>query len=122
MGDTFTNIQNSTIATRGAINAAQGAIVSGINTLNEQGQTDAAKAITDLKALIANASDQTLNPDQKKEQLELLQGVVEEAAKPSPNKNILKSIGSTLWEAIKIVPTIAAGAKELWPVITSLWM
>jgi len=121
MGDSFSNISNSTIVTRGAINAAEGAIVQGVNTLNQQGQNDVAKAIAELQALISKAPDDALPAEQKKENLEVLRGVVEEAAKPSPNKSILKSLGGTLWDAIKFVPAIAAGAKDLWPVITKLW-
>lgn len=82
MGDKFEHISNSSIATRGSIIATQGAIVQGVNTLSQQGNEDVAKAISELEALISKAPETELPDEKKAESLELLKGVVEEAAKP----------------------------------------
>jgi hypothetical protein len=115
MGDSFTNISNSIIATRGSI-------IQGVNTISQQGQEDISKALSEIESLISKAPETELPAQEKAEKLELLNGVVQEAAKETPSKSLLKVLGSGLWEAIKSAPAILASAEKLWPIISKLWV
>jgi hypothetical protein len=115
MGDSFNNISNSVIATRGSI-------IQGVKIISQQGQEDIANALSDLEKLISKIPNAELPDHKKAESLELLNGVVQEAAKPSPSKSMLKALGNGLWEAIKSIPTILGSAEKLWPIISKLWV
>ncbi len=115
MGDVFTNINNSIIATRGSI-------AEGVISLREQGREEIAKAISDLDRLISEAPDDVLPLEKKAESTDLLKGITEETAKPQPNKSILRSLGTTLLSTINDVAPLATAGKAAFDVIKSLWM
>ena len=115
MGDKFENIKNSVIATRGSI-------AEGIINLQRQGHDDIAEAISRLEHIIANAPNDELSLEKKAEGTELLRVLADEAAKPTPSKSILKALGSGLWEVVKNTKSLIEGGKELWPIISKLWL
>src|ERR1044072_7320341 len=128
MGDTFKDISNATIATRGstiatngAIAAAHEAIIAHASTLSNNGQEEVAKALKELENLIATASDSELALERRVESLELLQQVADEATKPAPNKTALKILGQGFLDTIKSAPTILSHAQKLLPMVSSLW-
>jgi hypothetical protein len=82
MGDTFSNISNSTIVNRSVVQGA-------INNLRARDQTDTAELLEKLTILVAQSGN--------REAGELLEGFSSELEKPEPRKGILK----TLWAGIQ---------------------
>lgn len=113
MGDVFKNIQNSIIANRGSI-------AKGVVSLRQKGNEDIAKAVADLDRLIAEAEESILPLEKKAESTDLLNGLAQEMAKPQPNKTIVRSLGTSLLEALKYAAPIATAGKEAIEVIRSL--
>ncbi len=114
MGDTFKDIRNSIIATRGSI-------AEGVISLKEKGDERLAEAIATLDRLISEASNDLLDDEKKAESADLLKGMVEEAKKPKPNKNILKSLGESLLTTLSVVKPLAEAGKEAFDVLKNLW-
>ncbi len=109
MGDTFTNISNSIIATRGSI-------AEGVIKLENTGNNDIADAIKLLDKAIAEVDDKDFPEDKKKESLELLDEIAQQAQEESPKKTILNLLGTSLLkiiENIKPITTTAGKAIEV---------
>ena len=115
MGDTFKDIRNAIIATRGSI-------AKGIISLREAGDERIAEAVATLDRLINEASEDVLDENRKAESSDLLNGIVEEAKKPNPNKNILRSIGESLLAILTTVKPLAEAGKEAIGILKTLWL
>jgi hypothetical protein len=115
MGDTFKDITNAIIATRGSI-------ARGIISLREEGDERIAEAVATLDRLINEASKDVLDENRKVESSDLLNGIVEEARKPNPNKNILRSLGESLLGILTTVKPLAEAGKEAIGVLKALWL
>ena len=116
-GDSFKNISNSIIATRGSIS-------QGVISLQKKGQKDVADAISQLSKLISEISDQELPSEKKKESTELLKGLTDEANKLQPNKTILRTLGNSLRSILPTVETvgsIAVTTDKLFDTVKLLW-
>lgn len=114
MGDVFKDINQSTIATRGSI-------AKGVISLRTSGNEQIAEAISQLDKLLAVASDDDLVPEKKKECTDLLNGITGEANRQEPNKNILRSLGTTLFSILISVEPLAKAAKTAFDILKSLW-
>ncbi len=114
MGDVFKDINQSIIATRGSI-------AKGLISLRTSGNEQIAEAISQLDQLIAVASDDDLVPEKKKECTDLLNGITGEANKQEPNKNILHSLGTSLFSILISVEPLAKAAKTAFDILKSLW-
>lgn len=114
MGDVIRDIHQSIIATRGSI-------AEGVISLRNSGNTEVADAINELSELIANAPEHQLSPEKKQESTELLKGITQEATKPEPSKNILRSLGATLLSILTSVEPLAAAGKTALEIIKTLW-
>jgi hypothetical protein len=114
MGDTFKDIQNSIIATRGSI-------AEGIISIRKEGDGRIAEALEKLDLLINEASDNVLNKENKAAGSDLLNGIVQEAKKPEPNKTVMRSLGESLLGLLTVVKPLAEAGKDAFEIIKSLW-
>lgn len=89
-----------------------------ITQLSTAGQSELA---TSLRALSdAVIASQYLIDEQKQEQIEVITQIAEEAAKPRPNKTLLKGLGDVLMASLKAVPDIAKAVAAVAPLLTNL--
>ena len=105
MGDVFKDINQSIIATRGAI-------AEGVITLKNQGKDDLANAISELDKTISSMNSNILSNEKKAECADLLHGIADQAKKPEPNKSIIRSLGSSLLSIIGTIKPIAEAAGK----------
>lgn len=90
MGDVFSNISNSSIVSHSHIEHA-------FNALRESGNEDAANLIAQIGQLVANSNNHAAGA--------VFSQIAEQAAKPVPNKSILKSC----WDGLTaILPSVAS--------------
>jgi len=115
MGDVFKDINNSIIATRGAI-------AEGVITLKNQGKSDLAEAIFQLDKFIALADERILSKEKKAECADLLNGIADQAKKPEPNKSIIRSLGTTLLSIIQTIEPITEAAAKGIEFVKKLWL
>jgi len=85
-----------------------------IADLNSNGQTELAEALNTLKEAVM-ASEVLFDSD-KQEQVEVITHIGEEAAKPKPNKTLLKVLGDGLVTALRSVPDVAQAVTAVAPV------
>jgi uncharacterized protein YjbI with pentapeptide repeats len=90
-----------------------------IANLNNTGQNELADALKSLKEAIM--ASQSIPDEQKKEQIEVINQVGEEAAKPSPNKTLLKMLGSGLLTTLKTIPDLVKVVGAVAPFIEKLY-
>ena len=105
MGDVFKDINQSIIATRGAI-------ADGVITLKNQGKTDLADVISQLDEIISSVDTNILSNKKKAECADLLNGIADQAKKPEPNKSIIRSLGTSLISIIGTIEPIAQAASK----------
>lgn len=86
-----------------------------INSLNAAGQQELANTLTDLTKVVM--ASQHLPDDKKQEQLEVIEEIGEEAAKPKPNKSKLKMLGDGLLATLKAIPDVAQAVGALAPLL-----
>ena len=79
------------------------------------GQTDVAQALDTLKKAVLESH--ILPDDQKEEHIEALTQIGEEAAKPKPNRIILKVLVDTVLAALKAVPDVAGAVTAVMSVL-----
>jgi hypothetical protein len=84
-----------------------------ITNLCESGQKDFAEVLKSLKDTVMNS--QSLSDNQKQDQVEVIKQLGEEAAKPKPNKAMLKILKDGLVETLKAVPDIAKAVTAIAP-------
>jgi hypothetical protein len=88
-----------------------------INNIREAGNTEIAKAIENLAKLI-----ESTNFKDKKETLENIESLAEEAAKTNPKKGTLRVLGESILNALQKVPEIIEKATPLIKIISRLWL
>lgn len=89
-----------------------------VANLTAKGQTDFAKALETLKDAIM--ASQHLPDDKKREQIEVITELGEEAVKPQPNKSRLKMLGEGLMNTLKAIPDVAKAVTALAPYLGKL--
>jgi hypothetical protein len=114
-GDSYSNISHSVITARNSI-------ANNVTILEQKGQDDIANAIAELQKLIEEAPEEALPPEKKDESTDLLKGISDEAAKPEPNKNIMKVLGGSLMALLTNAEPIAKAAKAAFDVIQKIWI
>ncbi len=84
-----------------------------IANLNNAGQIDFAEALKTLKeAVMASPS---IPDEQKKEHVEVINQIGEEAAKEKPNKTLLKIMADGLLSVLKAIPDLAKAVAAVAP-------
>ena len=116
MGD---NINN----TVGDISNISGQVFIGkfngvIANLNAKGQTELAQTLKLLTETVM--ASQRLSEDKKREQAEVINQIGEEAAKPKPNKTLLKMLSDGLIAVLQAVPDVAKAVAAAAPLLTQL--
>jgi hypothetical protein len=89
-----------------------------VTNLCESGQKDFAEDLRSLKDAIM--SSQSLSDDQKQNHVEVINQLGEEAAKPNPNRVLLKMLKDGLMETLKAVPDIAKAVVAIAPAFQHL--
>jgi len=93
--------------------------VNGVITyLKAVGQNELAislKAVND--AVVAS---RYLNEVEKQEQMGIITQIAEEAAKPQPNKALLKGLGDVLMTSLRAVPDVARAITAVAPLLSNL--
>jgi len=85
-----------------------------IADLNSKGQTELAEALKTLEEAVMASG--VLLDGEKQEQVEVINHIGEEAAKPKPNKTLLKVLGDGLMTTLKSVPDVAKAVIAVAPV------
>ena len=115
IGDRFENINQSIIATHGSI-------ANGIIDIRKVEGDEIANAIEKLEKAIAETKPTEMSDENKHDALNLLDELTRQASTPNKVKAVLKSLGNSLWEAIKNVDSISKTATLIWPIISKLWI
>lgn len=89
-----------------------------VSNLNATGQNELADALKTLKDAIM--ASQHLPEDKKEEQVEVINQIGEEAAKPKPNKTLLKMLGDGLMATLKVIPDVAGAVAAVAPMLAQL--
>lgn len=108
-GDKITAIDSSVVSKSSFSNA--------INNVRIKGNADVAKAIEDLAEIIGSS-----NLKDKKETLENIESLAEEAAKPNPKKGTLRTLGESILNTVQKVPDIVEKVAPLIKIISKLWL
>ena len=90
-----------------------------VANLNNSGQSDLADALNSLKDSVL--ASQSLAEEKKKEQIEVINQLGEEAAKSTPNKTLMKMLGNGLLTTLKAIPDIAKTIGSVAPIIEKLY-
>jgi tetratricopeptide (TPR) repeat protein len=85
-----------------------------IADLKSNGQTELAEALKTLEEAVMVS--EVLLDSEKQEQVEVVNHIGEEAAKPKPNKTLLKVLGDGLMTTLKSVPDVAKAVTAVAPV------
>ena len=85
-----------------------------IADLNSNGQTELAEALKTLEEAVMASG--VLLDGEKQEQVEVINHIGEEAAKPKPNKTILKVLGDGLMTTLRSVPDVAKAVTAVAPI------
>jgi len=86
-----------------------------IADLNRNGQTGLAEALKTLEEAVMASG--VLLDDEKQEHVEVINHIGEEAAKPKPNKTLLKALGDGLMTTLRFVPDVAKAVTTVAPVL-----
>lgn len=117
MGDKIvSHIHGGVSDVRGQINIGKFDRVSA--RLVEGDNADLAAALAALKDAILNNPD--CGRDQKKDLLDCVTQVGEEATKPRPNKILLASLWSGLRDTLKAIPDLTKAVEAVGPVVSKL--
>lgn len=114
MGDVFKDISSSIIATRGSI-------AEGVISIRSSGNENIAEAIEKLDQLINSCGADVLPAETKKESVELLKGITDEAKKATPSKSVMKTLGASLMSILEKVAPIAKTANICFDILKPLW-
>ena len=85
-----------------------------IADLNKNGQTGLVEALKTLEEAVMASG--VLLDDEKQEHVEVINHIGEEAAKPKPNKTLLKALGDGLMTTLKSVPDVARAVTTVVPI------
>ena len=86
-------------------------------TCKESGNDEIAKAVKDLAKLIENA-----NFENKKETIENVESLAEEAAKQNPRKGTMRVLGESILNSVQKVSEIVEKVSPLIKIISKLWL
>ena len=86
-----------------------------VANLNNSGQGELATSLQNLKEAIG--ASPYLSTEQKRECIEIVSQIGEEATKENPNKTLLKSLGTGLMAALKTAPDIVKAVVALMPLL-----
>ena len=86
-----------------------------IADLNRNGQTGLAEALKTLEEAVMASG--VLLDDEKQEHVEVINHIGEEAAKPKPNKTLLKALGDGLMTTLRFVSDVAKAVTTVAPVL-----
>jgi hypothetical protein len=100
-GDNFSNISNSTIISRSAIEGA-------VNTLTQSGNVDQANAMKQLGEMVKESGNEEAG--------ELYEALAQEVQKPEPKKSLMQRY----WDGIKTILPLVANAAAITGVIDKL--
>ena len=114
MGDTFENINQSVIATRGSF-------AKGVIAVRAQHGDEVAEAFKTLEAALMGQEAAQLTTEERKEALDLLTELAQQGSKPSSSKSVLKSLGKTLWSLIESAEPLSKACAVAWPILQKLW-
>jgi len=84
-----------------------------VANLNNSGQTEFAEALKTLKDAVM--ASQYIPDDKKKEHIEVINQIGDEATKEKPNKTLLKVIGDGLFSILKAIPDVAKAVAAVSP-------
>ena len=87
-----------------------------IASLKSNGQTELAEALKTLEEAVMASG--VLLVDEKQEQVEIINHIGEEAAKPKPNKTLLKALGDGLMTTLRSVPDVAKAVTSVAPILS----
>lgn len=107
------DITNATVS--GVIQGENNTVISNLNASGKTELAETLKALTD-----AVMASKDLPVDQKEEQVKVINQLGEEAAKPKPNKTLLKILADGLLTALKAIPDIATAVAAAAPILTQL--
>ncbi len=88
-----------------------------VANLNSIGKSEYAEALKNLKEAVMAST--YLTDEQKKEHIEVINKIGEEAAKEKSNKVMLKSLGDGLLHALKAIPDVAKAIAAVAPFFSS---
>jgi len=101
LGDVFKNIEDSTIVTRGAVNAIHGASPGEIERLRKEGSDRLKETAAKFSTLISDAPEAALPSEHKEVGLAQLTSVTQELEKQQPDAARLQELFVSLWEAVR---------------------
>jgi hypothetical protein len=88
-----------------------------INNIKNSGNDEIAKAIKDLAWLIENA-----NFENRKETIENIESLAEEAAKQNPRKGTMRVLGESVLISVQKISEIVEKVSPLIKIISNLWL
>ncbi len=86
--------------------------------LDATGQTELAKALQTLVSAVLASKD--LSEDEKQDQVAMITQIGEEAAKPKPNKPLLKALSDGAIKALQVIPDVANAVVAVAPLLSQL--
>jgi uncharacterized tellurite resistance protein B-like protein len=114
MGDTFENVSQSVIATRGSF-------AHGVITIKERHGDETADAFRAMESALKGQAGAELTEEQRKEALDLLTEMAQQGAKPDSSKSVLRSLGKSLWTLIENAEPLSKACAVAWPFLERLW-
>jgi hypothetical protein len=104
------NIQGSTIAALN-LGTVVGDLQPTVNALQQAGQPDVAEALKQLAETVAEA--QGIGERERRDAIELIAAVGEEASKGEPRRSRLEALGAGLWNIVKVAGEAGAAYHAL---------
>lgn len=107
------DISNSNVS--GVVQGENNTVISKLNAAGKEELALALKTLTD-----AITASKDCPADQKEDQVKIINQIGEEAAKPQPNKTLLKILGDGLMATLKAIPDIAPAVASVAPLLIHL--
>lgn len=114
-GDSFENISQSIIATRGAI-------AKGVISIRKNHGDEVADALQVIEKSLVGEQGKQLSDRNRQEALELLAEISQQGTKPNSSKAVLRTLGETLWKVIEKVEPLSKACLAAWKVVEKIWM
>jgi hypothetical protein len=103
MGDTFKDIQDSTIINKASVQ-------NSFNKVKKEYDEETGKALVDVAKFIENSKDPAAGA--------LFNNLTEELGKPEPDKSRLKSFWSGIEKALPTITSIAGAVAKIVPLFS----
>ena len=119
IGETVTNeyIGGDKIVANHSSIVSKSSFSNAINNIKGSGNDEIANAIKDLAKLIENA-----NFENKKETIENVESLAEEAAKQNPRRGTMRVLGESILNSVQRVSEIVEKVSPLIKIISKLWL